>query len=434
LGHAGAHPLTYLNRSPLASSGSLPAVITKAYAAPVALDVIASSSPVVQSTLHSVVDTTLPTSTPFPVSASTSHGINDSPSLTSTLRSPVSFGGDTPANSADVLDVIAPPSPVVQSTLHSVVDTTLPASTPFPVSASTSHGINDSPSLTSTLRSPVSFGGDTPANSADVLDVIAPPSPVVQSTRHTVVDDTLLASTPFPVPSSTSPGIDDGPPLISSPQIGQSPPVSFGGDAPANSADSGFSDVLDVVSPAIPTPTGGQRQGITAATIGGPVDTSIPNGETIGPVPLTSALPPGEIEISTITTPATTAIATTDFTSIPPSVISGYVVPFALSLHTADDRMSSVSQIDLFANHPPFDHDDGDKFRRTSLFTTTTEVVFYSSTEISGTPTSILKTETTKTVLPTVVPNHFHRSPSRLATPNSGLVQLDDGMPLTVLF
>jgi len=368
LGHAGAHPLTYLNRSPLASSGSLPAVITKAYAAPVALDVIASSSPVVQSTLHSVVDTTLPTSTPFPVSASTSHGINDSPSLTSTLRSPVSFGGDTPANSADV------------------------------------------------------------------LDVIAPPSPVVQSTRHTVVDDTLLASTPFPVPSSTSPGIDDGPPLISSPQIGQSPPVSFGGDAPANSADSGFSDVLDVVSPAIPTPTGGQRQGITAATIGGPVDTSIPNGETIGPVPLTSALPPGEIEISTITTPATTAIATTDFTSIPPSVISGYVVPFALSLHTADDRMSSVSQIDLFANHPPFDHDDGDKFRRTSLFTTTTEVVFYSSTEISGTPTSILKTETTKTVLPTVVPNHFHRSPSRLATPNSGLVQLDDGMPLTVLF
>jgi hypothetical protein len=70
------------------------------------------------------------------------------------------------------------------------------------------------------------------------------------------------------------------------------PPVSFGGDAPSDSADLGFSDVLDVISPVIRTPAGGQPQGITAVTIGGPVDTSIPSGETTGPVPLTSALPP----------------------------------------------------------------------------------------------------------------------------------------------
>ena len=95
--------------------------------------------------------------------------------------------------------------------------------------------------------------------------------------------------------------------------------------------------------------------------------------------------------------------------------------------------MSSVSHIDLFGNHRPFGHDD-DRFKRTSLFTTTTEVVFYSLTEISGTPTSIPITETTATVLPTVVPVHSHRSQNRLATPNSGLAQPDDGMPLTVLF
>jgi hypothetical protein len=211
--------------------------------------------------------------------------------------------------------------------------------------------------------------------------------------------------------------MDDGPSLTSTPQTGQSPPVSFVDDAPTNSADSGFPNVLDIVSPVIPTPTSGQRQGITAATIGGLLDTSIPNGETISPVPITSALPPGEIQISTITAPATAATATTDFTSSPPSIISGYVVPFVWSLHTSDDCMSSVSQIDLFAHHRPFDHDNDDKFKKTSLFTTDTEVVFYSSTEISGTPTSILITGTTKTVLPTVVPNHFHRSPNRLATP-----------------
>jgi hypothetical protein len=98
--------------------------------------------------------------------------------------------------------------------------------------------------------------------------------------------------------------------------------------------------------------------------------------------------------------------------------------------------MSSVSQNDLFGGfpHPPFDHDDGDKFKTTSFFTSTTEVVFYSSTEISGTPTSILRTETSTTVLPTVVPVHFHKSPNRLATPNAGLAQFDDGMPLTVIF
>jgi hypothetical protein len=192
--------------------------------------------------------------------------------------------------------------------------------------------------------------------------------------------------------------------------------------------------VLDVVSPAIPTPTGGQPQGITAATIGRLVDTSIPNGETINPVSLTSALPPGEVGISTITAPATTAIATTDFTSIPPSVISRYVVRFVLSLHTSDDCMSSVSQTGLFDHHRPFDHDDDDKFKRISLFTTTTEEVFYSPTEISGTQTSIPITRTTTMVLPTVVPVHPHKFPIRLVTPNSGLAQLDDGMPLTVLF
>jgi hypothetical protein len=290
-----------------------------------ALDVDAPSSPVVQSTLH-----TVPASTPFPVPA---HGIDDGPSLTSTPRisqSPVLFGGDAPANSADALDV-APSSPVVQSTLH-----TVPTSTPFPVPARTSHGIDGGPSLTSTpqiSQSPVLFGGDAPANSAEVLDVIAPSSPAVQSTLHTVLDAALPVSTPFPVPANTSPGIDDVS-LTSTPQIDQSPPVSFGGDAPANSADSGFSDVLDVVSPAIPTPTGGQRQGVTAATTEGLVDPSIPNGETIGPVSLTSALPPGETGISIITAPTTTAPATTDFTSIPPSAVSRYVVPlFCLSIH-----------------------------------------------------------------------------------------------------
>jgi hypothetical protein len=329
------------------------------------------------------------------------------------------------------VQVIAPSSPVVQSTRHTVVDATLPASTPFPIPASTGHGI-DGPSLTSTPQvgqsPPVSFGGDAPTNSADItrsfaapvaLDAISPLSPVVRSTLHTVVDAT---STHFPVPASTSPGIDDGPSLTSTPQIGQSAPVSFGVDAPANSADSGFSDVLVVVSPAIPTPTGGPPQGITAATIGGLVDA----------VPLTSALPPGEIGISTITAPA--AIATTNFTSIPSSVTSGYVVPFVWSLHTSDDCMSSVSQIDLFGNHRPFDHDDDDKFKKTSSFTTTTEVVSYSLTEISGRQTSIPITETKTTILPTVVPIHSHRSPNRLAIPNSGLAQLDGGMPLTVLF
>lgn len=385
MGHATAYPLTYLNHSPLASSGSLPAVITKPFAAPVVLDVIASSSPVVQNTLHSVIDATLPASTPFPVPASTGHEIAEGPSHTSTLQigqSPVSFKGDAPANSVEVLDAIAPPSPVVQSTLHTVVDARLPASTPFPVpsSTSTSPGTDDGPLFTSTPQigqtPPVSFGGDVPANSVDALHVIAPSSAVVvQSTLHTA-DAKLPASTPFPVPASTSPGIDDGLSLTSTPQIGQSSPISFGGDAPANSvdalhviappspaiqstlmpastpfpvpasaspgiddgpsltstpqidkspisfggdapansADSGFSDLPDVVSPAIPTP---------ATTVGGLVDTSIPNGETIGSVPLTSALPPGEIEIPTITAPATTSIATTNFSSILLSFTSG---------------------------------------------------------------------------------------------------------------
>ena len=293
--------------------------------------------------------------------------------------------------------------------------------------------------LTYLNRSPLASSGSLPAvitkpfAAPVALDVIVPSSPVVQSTLHTVVDATLPASIHVPVPASTSPGIDGVPSLTSTPQIGQSPPVSFGGDAPANSANSGFSDVADVISPTIPTPTGGLPQGITAG-IGGLADTSIPNGETTGPVPLTSALPPGEMRISTITAPTTTA--TTNFTSIPPSVISGYVVPFVLSFHSPDDCMSSFSQV--LAHHRPFNHNDDDddgRFKKTtSLFTITTEVVSYSLTEISGAQTSIPITVTTTTVQPTVVPVQFHRFPNRLATSNSGLAQLDDGMPLIIFF
>lgn len=246
-------------------------------------------------------------------------------------------------------------------------------------------------------------------------------------TLHTVIDAKQPAPTPFPVPASTSPGIDNGPSLTSAPQIGQRPPVSSGGDASANSADSGFSDVLDVVSAAIPTPSG-KQQGITASTIGGLVNMSIPNG----PVPLTSALPPGEIGISNIASPTTTAVSTTDFTSIPSSVISGYVVPFVLSPHTSDHCMSGVSKID-FSGHGHHDDDD-DRPKTTSLFTITTDIVSYSPAEISGTQTSIPITLKTTTVLSTVVPFHSHRLPNtRLATPNSGLAQLNDDMPLTVL-
>jgi hypothetical protein len=97
--------------------------------------------------------------------------------------------------------------------------------------------------------------------------------------------------------------------------------------------------------------------------------------------------------------------------------------------------MSGVRQIDLFGKHPPgHDNDDDDRSKRTSSFTTTSEVVSYSLTEISGTQTSIPITKTTTKVLPTLVPVHSHRYPNRSATPNSGLTQLDDGMPLTVRF
>lgn len=252
------------------------------------------------------------------------------------------------------------------------------------------------------------------------LDTIAPSSPVVQNTLHTAVDATLPASTPFPVPASTSPGIDDGSSLTSTPQIDPSP-VLFGGDAPGNGADSGL---LDAVSPAAPTPTGGQppSQGINAST---------PN---IGPGSLTSALPPGEIGISTITAPAVAAISTTDSTSIPISVIPGYVV-IIFFLHTSDDRISYVSQIDFNSqaqDHNHHDHDDDDK--KTSSFTTTTTFTTYSTTEIAGRPTSILTTETSTVFGSTLVPVHLHKSPNRLETPNPGLAQLDDDIPLTALF
>ena len=273
----------------------------------------------------------------------------------------------------------------------------------------------------SPLASPVSHPAviTKPFSAPVALDIIVPSSPVVQNTLHKVVDSTLPTSTPFPVPASGA----------STPH-GPSLPVSFGGDEPANSADSGFSDVPDVISPAIPTPTDGQPQGMTAAKFGGPVDTLIPNGQTISPGPLPSALPPG---ISITTAPTTTPIPT-----ISPSIFSGYVIPFGfvLPLRTSHNCMSSFSQIDLFAHHRPFDHDndDHDKFKSTSLFTTTTEVVSYSLAEISGKQTSMPITETIATVLPTVVPLHSHRSPNRLATRNSRLVQVDDDMPLTVLF
>jgi hypothetical protein len=269
--------------------------------------------------------------------------------------------------------------------------------------------------LTCLNHSPLASSG---SQSAVITKPFAPP--VVQSTLHTLIDTRLPASTPFPVPAR----IHDGPSLTSTTQIGPSPPVSFGGDTPANIADSGFSDVLDVISPAIPTSSGGQPQGITAATIGGLVDPSIPNGETIGPVPLTSALLPGEIGISSITTaPPTTAIST-----IPPSPPSRYVVPFVLPLHTSDDCMSSVGQIDIVGSqHGP--DNDGNKSKITS------DVPFTETfTETSGTHTSIGTSETVITIPPTKVPVHSHRYPNRSATSNSGLAQLDDDMPLTIHF
>ncbi len=191
----------------------------------------------------------------------------------------------------------------------------------------------------------------------------------------------------------------------------------------------------DVLNLAIPTLTGGQPEATPAATIGGLNDPSIPNGEINDPAPLTSALPPGETGTAT---PATTAIVPS-IASVHPSFISGCGVPFVSSAHTSNDYMSSASQIDLFDHHGPFEHGhgddgDGDRFKKTSSITITTETTFYSLTEISGTPTSIPIKETITTVLPTVVPAHSHKSPNRSATPNSGLTQLDDDMPLTVFF
>ncbi|KAI0279407.1 hypothetical protein BGY98DRAFT_428494 [Russula aff. rugulosa BPL654] len=74
-------PSSFVVSNPLASSGSQSAVITKPFA-----------PPVVQSTLHTLIDTRLPASTPFPVPAR----IHDGPSLTSTPQigpSPLSHLG-----------------------------------------------------------------------------------------------------------------------------------------------------------------------------------------------------------------------------------------------------------------------------------------------------------------------------------------------------
>ena len=77
--------------------------------------------------------------------------------------------------------------------------------------------------------------------------------------------------------------------------------------------------------------------------------------------------------------------------------------------------MFSVSRADFFEPHHPFFHDNGDddKFK-TSSFTIATEVVFFSRTLISGTPTSIPITETIQTVVPTVVPAHVFNSPNSI--------------------
>jgi hypothetical protein len=153
-------------------------------------------------------------------------------------------------------------------------------------------------------------------------------------------------------------------------------------------------EFTDVPGPTFSTPTGKHPQAITAASIGGPVGTSIPNGATpavasplvsgtgipipsgsVGnaptvpgtdtplgyggvptvSAPLTSALAPlRETGTTAITAPTTTIIATTGTTSVPSSVISGYVVPFLyLSTHlttvcSASARPTSSNPITRF--------------------------------------------------------------------------------------
>ncbi|KAF8481551.1 hypothetical protein DFH94DRAFT_399244 [Russula ochroleuca] len=211
------------------------------------------------------------------------------------------------------------------------------------------------------------------------LDVIAPLPLDVQSKPQTPAPtDNIPSSSLFGasvVADTTSPlqltnVLADEPlePALTSlssnsvPSSSSRPSVSLGGDVPVTTR----AEFTDVPSPAISTPTERQPQTITAASIGGPVDTSIPNGEnpavaspfiagtkipssavgtaltvpaTDAPLgyggvptvsaPLTSALPSlGETGTTTITGPTTTIIATTGITSVPSSVISGCVEPF----------------------------------------------------------------------------------------------------------
>ena len=134
-----------------------------------------------------------------------------------------------------------------------------------------------------------------------------------------------------------------------------------------------FIEVTDIPSPSTPIPASEQSQVVTATKIGGPVATSIPNGETTGtalispatPVPsenggasthpassvaslIAGTGPPnrsvgnglttptslgtplvnesvptvGETGTTIISAPTTPTIATTGITSVPPSVIS----------------------------------------------------------------------------------------------------------------
>ena len=115
----------------------------------------------------------------------------------------------------------------------------------------------------------------TPLSSNRVPLTSSESIPVLATTR---VDAPPPNSTPFPVPTSTSPGIDDGPSLTSTPPIDQSPSASLR-NAPVTRAGAEFIDAADAPSPANPTSTGGLPLVVTPTTTGGPVDTSIPDGE-----------------------------------------------------------------------------------------------------------------------------------------------------------
>ena len=324
----------------------------------------------------------------------------------------------------------------------SLFDTSVIAETTSPLrfTAVSSH------ELPGPTQTPLSSNGVSLPSSASIL--------ALTSTR---VDAPLPTFTPLPVPTSTDHGKDEDPSLTPTPPTDQSPSASLRDGVE-------FIKVTDIPNPSTPMPTGGQSQVVTATTIGGPVDSSIPNGETTGtalissatPVPSengghpvpnvasriagtgtpsssvgnapttpTSLEPPsgtgivptdstvGEIGTPIISAPATPTIATTGTTSVPSSVISEYVVPFLYLFTRLTGNTFSIGQFDFFNPHRPYPHDNGE----TSSFTTTIEVVFFSRTQISGLPTSIPITEKIQTVLPTVMPSHFSHSLNGSVTP-----------------